>query len=533
MFPCRPPQKQAIVTWKVCNRYTAGADWALGPADLRWCIRHGSRLTPAPGLAQPVYGVQVRPAAMPLKGETEPMSVKILVVDDEAAARRGLVSLLSGWGYDVEEAADGQEALEKAVAGMPSVVISDLVMPRMDGETLLKALREEVPFAAVILLTGQGTIETAVKSMKDGAYDYLTKPVDVARLKLVIPKAASSSEALREVALLRRQLRQVMGVGRLVGTGPSMQELYRMIEMAAPTPAPVLITGESGTGKELVARTIHELSPRARAPFVAVNCAAIPESLLESEIFGHEKGAFTGAFDRRAGCFELAHQGTLFLDEIGEMSPATQAKFLRILEAGMVRRLGGRAEVKMDVRVLAATNKDPRKGLLDGTFREDLYYRLNVVSMSLPALRDRREDIPLLIQAFVEEFNAKYDKHIRGVDETVQAALEAAPWPGNVRELRNTIERAVIACGAERLTTKDLSDLAGGRGLADGAVAIEPAVVAPPNSLTIPIGTALDDVEKQFILRTLAAQENNKTRAAQILGISLKTLHNKLKTYGR
>mgnify|MGYP003693714987 CR=1 FL=1 len=222
------------------------------------------------------------------------MSVKILVVDDEAAARRGLVSLLSGWGYEVEEAGDGQEALEKAVAGMPAVVISDLVMPRMDGDALLKALREEVPFAAVILLTGQGTIETAVNAMKEGAYDYLTKPVDVARLKLIIPKAASSSEALREVALLRRQLRQVMGVGRLVGTGPSMQELYRMIEMAAPTPAPVLITGESGTGKELVARTIHDLSPRARAPFVAVNCAAIPETLLESEIFGHEKGRSPG-----------------------------------------------------------------------------------------------------------------------------------------------------------------------------------------------------------------------------------------------
>jgi len=323
-------------------------------------------------------------------------------------------------------------------------------------------------------------------------------------------------------------------VGRLVGTGPAMQELYRMIEMAAPTPAPVLITGESGTGKELVARTIHELSPRARAPFVAVNCAAIPETLLESEIFGHEKGAFTGALDRRAGCFELAHLGTLFLDEIGEMSPATQAKFLRILEAGMVRRLGGRAEVKMDVRVLAATNKDPRKGLAEGTFREDLYYRLNVVTMSLPALRDRREDIPLLIQAFVEEFNAKYDKHISGVGDAVQASLEAASWPGNVRELRNTIERAVIACSADRITAKDLADLAGGRGL-DGAATNSPppAASGATNALTIPIGTALDEVEKQLILSTLAAQENNKTRAAQVLGISLKTLHNKLKTYGR
>jgi len=460
------------------------------------------------------------------------MSLKVLVVDDETAARRGLASLLSGWGYVVEEAADGQEALEKAVAGLPSVVITDLVMPRLDGHALLKALREEAPFAAVILLTGQGSIETAVAAMKDGAYDYLTKPVDVARLKLLIPKAASSSEALREVALLRRQLRQVRGMGRLVGTGPAMQELYRMIEMAAPTPAPVLIAGESGTGKELVARTIHEMSPRAQAPFVAVNCAAIPETLLESEIFGHEKGAFTGALERRAGCFELAHQGTLFLDEIAEMNPAMQAKFLRVVETGTVRRLGGRAEVNMDVRVLAATNKDPQKALGDGTFREDLYYRLNVVSLALPPLRDRPEDIPLLTQAFIEEFNAKYDKRIGGVDETTQAALDAAPWPGNVRELRNTIERAVIVCGDQRLGLKHLSDLSGIAGPRAAATPAGPAAPEPGNSLAVPIGTSLDEAEKQLILRTLAARDNNKTRAAQVLGISLKTLHNKLKAYG-
>jgi len=460
------------------------------------------------------------------------MSLKILVVDDETAARRGLVSLLSGWGYAVEEAADGQEALEKAVAGLPSVVITDLVMPRLDGHALLKALREEAPFAAVILLTGQGSIETAVAAMKHGAYDYLTKPVDVARLKLLIPKAASSSEAVREVALLRRQLRQVMGMGRLVGTGPAMQELYRMIEMAAPTPAPILITGESGTGKELVARTIHELSQRAQAPFVAVNCAAIPETLLESEIFGHEKGAFTGALERRAGCFELAHQGTLFLDEIVEMNPAMQAKFLRVLENNTVRRLGGRAEVQMDVRVLAATNKDPQKALREGTLREDLFYRLNVVSLVLPPLRDRREDIPLLTQAFIEEFNAKYDKRIGGVDEGAQAALEMAPWPGNVRELRNTLERAVIVCGDQRLGLKHLSDLSGSAG-PRAAVPLHGHPSMPSgNDLAVPIGTSLDEAEKQLILRTLAAQDNNKTRAAQVLGISLKTLHNKLKVYG-
>jgi DNA-binding NtrC family response regulator len=467
----------------------------------------------------------------------ESMGLTILVVDDETAARRGLVSLLSGWGYAVEEAADGQEALEKAVAVLPSVVLTDLVMPRLDGHALLKALRDEVPFAAVILLTGQGSIETAVAAMKDGAYDYLTKPVDVARLKLLIPKAASSSEAMREVALLRRQLRQVIGVGRLVGTGPAMQAVYRMIEMTAPTPARVLITGESGTGKELVARTIHDLSPRARAPFVAVNCAAIPEALLESEIFGHEKGAFTGALERRAGCFELAHQGTLFLDEIAEMNPATQAKFLRVLEGGAVRRLGGRAEVKMDVRVLAATNKDPQKALRDGSFREDLYYRLNVMSLALPPLREHREDIPLLVETFVAEFNAKYDKRIGGVDAAARAALEAAAWPGNVRELRNTLERAVIVCDGQRIGLEHLSELPApvSPDAAPGSSHDVPAHDLPPelgNALAVPIGTSLEEAEKQLILSTLAAQDNNKTRAAQVLGISLKTLHNKLKAYG-
>ena len=254
-----------------------------------------------------------------------------------------------------------------------------------------------MPFAAVILLTGQGSIDTAVAAMKEGAYDFLTKPVEVSRLKLLIPKAAEKSEALREVALLRRRVKQLWGLGRLVGTSPAMQAVHRLIELAAPTPAAVLITGESGTGKELVARTLHELSPRGRGPFVAVNCAAIPETLLESEIFGHEKGAFTGALERRQGCFELAHEGTIFLDEIAEMSVALQAKFLRILEDSMVRRLGAKTEIKVDVRVLAATNKDPEQAMKAGTFREDLFYRLNVVSLAMPPLRDRREDVPLLI----------------------------------------------------------------------------------------------------------------------------------------
>ena len=451
------------------------------------------------------------------------MSLKILVVDDETAARKGLVSLLSGWGYAVEEAADGREALEKAVAVLPSVVITDLVMPRLDGHALLKALREEAPFAAVILLTGQGSIETAVAAMKDGAYDYLTKPVDVARLRVLIPKAAERGEALREVALLRRRLSQVWGMGRLVGTSAGMQEVYRLIEVAAPTTAPVLISGESGTGKELVARTLHDLSPRAKGPFVAVNCAAIPETLLESEIFGHEKGAFTGALERRPGCFELAHEGTIFLDEIAEMNPGTQAKFLRILQDGTVRRLGGRTEIKVDVRVLAATNKDPVKAIQEGSFREDLYYRLNVVSLVMPPLRERRDDIPALVQAFMEEFNARYDKHIRALDESVLSGLVAQSWPGNVRELRNTLERAIIVCENDTILPKHIPPSPSLR-VADPGDG--------PDSVSFRVGTSLEDAEKALILKTLAANGNNKTRAADVLGISLKTLHNKLKIYG-
>jgi len=452
------------------------------------------------------------------------MALRILIADDEAASRRGLAALLSGWGYEVEEAADGAEALRKAGATLPAVVISDLVMPKLDGLGLLKALQQDLPFASVILLTGQGSIDSAVTAMKEGAYDYLTKPVDTARLKLLIPKAAEKGEALREVLLLRRRVRQVWGLGKLVGTSAPMQEVYRLLELAAPTPAPVLISGESGTGKELVARTLHELSPRAKGPFVAVNCAAIPETLLESEIFGHEKGAFTGALERRPGCFELAHEGTLFLDEIAEMNPGTQAKFLRILQDGLVRRLGSKTEISVDVRVLAATNHDPVKALRDGTFREDLYYRLNVVSLTIPPLRERREDIPVLIQAFLEEFDTKYDKRIRSVDEAVLRTLTSQPWPGNVRELRNTIERAAIVCDGDLITSAHLPPAPAPR------AAGEPADAS--GAVTFPVGTSLDEAEKGLILKTLAANGNNKTRAAEILGISLKTLHNKLKVYG-
>jgi len=449
------------------------------------------------------------------------MAHRVLIADDLEASRKGLAALVATWGYEVEEAADGQEALAKAADSNPAVVITDLVMPKLDGLGLLKAVQAELPFTMVIIITGHGTIETAVGATKDGAYDYLTKPVDVARLRILVEKAIEKGEALREVNVLRRRVKAVWGHGRLVGTSKAMQAVFRQIDLAAPTSAPVLIVGASGTGKELAARTLHELSPRGQGPFVAVNCAAIPETLLESEIFGHERGAFTGALERRIGCFELAHQGTLLLDEIAEMSPALQAKFLRILQDGALKRIGGRSEIKVDVRVLAATNKEPARGLQDGSFREDLYYRLNVFTLSLPLLRARREDIPLLIQAFVEEFDAKYERKVRGVDEAALRLLVAHDWPGNVRQLRNTLERAVVSCAGELITAADLpSDPVPG------------SVEEPRASAPHPAAVKLKDVEREVILKTLASMGNNKTRAAEVLGISLKTLHNKLNRYG-
>jgi DNA-binding NtrC family response regulator len=450
------------------------------------------------------------------------MTQRILVVDDDDATLSGLKALLSGWGYEVEGAVDGAEALEKALKFHPALVIADLVLPTLDGLGLLRALQKDQPQVPVIILTGHGTIDSAVNATREGAYDYLTKPVDVGRLRLLIEKALEKGDVLRQVSSLQKRLKQVWGLGRLIGRSKAMQEVQHLIEVAAPTPAPVLITGETGTGKELVAHTLHDLSPRAKGAFVAINCSAIPETLLESEIFGHEKGAFTGAVERRIGCFEHANGGTLFLDEIAEMSGSLQAKFLRVLQDGVLTRLGGKSQIRVDVRVLAATNRNPLAALKDGSLREDLYYRLNVFSIFLPPLRARKDDIPVLIEAFIEEFSAKYEKRVKAVDEETLTMLTAHPWPGNVRELRNTIERAVIACPGELIdrTCLTLSPMPG------------PTIPeGPTDSVTLALGTALRDVEREVILRTLASVDNNKTRAAEILGISQKTLHNKLQRY--
>jgi len=453
------------------------------------------------------------------------MKTRVLVVDDEDGSRTALTLLLSTWGYDVDGAESGEEALERARTFRPAIVIADLIMPGLDGLGVLKALRAELPDTVIVLLTGYATIETAVMAMREGAYDYLTKPVEPGRLSALLERALENVRMVHEVTVLRRQLQEVRGVGPILGTSAPMREVYRLIEQAAPTAAPVLITGETGTGKELVARTIHDLSPRRRQQFVAVNCSAIPETLLESELFGHEKGAFTGAVERRAGYFELANGGTILLDEITEMSPALQAKYLRALQDGVVRRLGGKSEVKVDVRVIAATNRDPVQAIKEGKFREDLYYRLNVLNVTLAPLRQRKGDIALLVEGFIKEFNEKYMKKISGIDDESLRILNTHEWPGNVRELRNTIERAVLQCEGERLAPDCL------RTAAPFAVAASAPPAERSDAVVLPVGTKLDQAEKVLILRTLEAAQLNKTRAAKILGVSTKTIHSKLRRY--
>ncbi|HEX4995326.1 MAG TPA: sigma-54 dependent transcriptional regulator [Methylomirabilota bacterium] len=448
------------------------------------------------------------------------MKHRILIADDDESGRGGLAALLAMWGYEVQEAVDGKDALERAPSFRPHVVVADMVMPVIDGIGLLKPLAATVPEAAVILLTAHGSIETAVSAMREGAYDYMTKPVDPRRLRVLVEKAVEKVQVNREVTVLRRQLKETRGLGPLLGVSPAMQEVYRLIEMAAPSPAPVLILGETGTGKELVARAIHELSQRAKGPFVAVNCSAIPETLLESELFGHEKGAFTGAIARRPGYFELADGGTIFLDEIAEMSSSLQAKYLRVLQDSQVRRIGGHDEVAVDVRVVCATNRDVVKAVQDGTFREDLYYRVNVLTVPLPPLRRRPEDIPLLAEAFMAEFNDKYERQVRGIDEAALGLLREHAWPGNVRELRNAIERAVVSCEDGMITANCLP-----------IAPLSGQATERANVVVLPVGTTLDDGERQLILRTLQSVNNNKTRAAEILGTTPKTLHNKARRW--
>jgi len=421
-------------------------------------------------------------------------------------------------------AKDGLEALDKVIAWSPSIVVTDLAMPRMDGMELIQRLAEQPQELKVVVVTANTEIAAAVEAMKLGAYDYITKPLDFKRLKAILQNASLLQDTERELEVTRRNLRNSGVLGRLVGKSKKMQEIFALVERVAPTTASILITGESGTGKEVVARTLHDLSARKAKPFVAINCSAIPETLIESEIFGHEKGAFTGALERRAGCFELAEEGTLLLDEIGEMPIATQAKLLRVLEDRKFRRLGSKVETEANVRVLAATNKVPEEAVAAGQLRNDLYYRLNVFNIHMPPLRDHKEDLPDLMEALVNDLNEKHGTDVSSIDDSVTKAFQTYSWPGNVRELRNTIERAVILAGSKVIETKHLPP---GFGTAQVRTA-----ELDPNAIHLGVGTTVEEAEKQLILRTLASTSNNKTRAAEILGISLKTLHNKLKEYG-
>ncbi len=442
----------------------------------------------------------------------------VLVVDDDRASRDGLAALLEKWGYKSLAAANGADALKACEQSLPDAIVVDLIMKEMTGLQLVEALGERVQQAAVIMLTGQATIESAVQAIKLGAYDYLTKPLEATRLKAALEKGLRQVQLTRETYALRQRLESPLGsYGGLIGKSPSMRRLYQHLTQVAATEAAVLVSGESGTGKELVAHTLHDLSPRRDGPFLALNCAAIPPTLMESELLGHEKGAFTGALERRLGCFEQADGGTLFLDEITEMAPEVQAKFLRVLEEKEVRRVGAAATVTVSVRVVAATNRPPAQAVKDGKLRSDLFYRLSVFHLELPALRERGEDVTLLARYFLEQFAEKYQRPVLPWAADFTVALKAHVWPGNVRELRNAMERLAVLAPGPALAAEDFKTFC------LTALAEEETPGSEPMSLA--------DAERRAIERALEATGGNKTQAARILGITPKTLNAKLSLY--
>ena len=449
-------------------------------------------------------------------------SRNVLIYEQDRESGSFLRDLLGSWGYQALVADDLPAAI-KAVHEFKPVLVVDGGSNNGDEDfALVREIRltdEELP---VVLLTDQGSVETAVHAIQqEGVYHYFAKPIDPHKLRLVLERAIELTQAKRENELLRRQLQDRGAFGELVGNSDSIRKVYTLIEQVAPSSASVLITGESGTGKELVARTIHNMSPRKDKPFVAINCSAIPESLMESELFGHKKGAFTGAASRRQGCFELADTGTLLLDEIGEMPALLQAKLLRAIEERAVRRLGSHKEILVDVRLLAATNRQTQQAVSEGKLRSDLLYRLNVFSIHLPPLSERKEDLPLLAQHLVTQLAAKHGRPAKFMSPSALTALQFHAWPGNVRELRNVIERAVIICSGEQIERHHFAPYP-----------IEQRErLRNEDTLTLPVGTPLEEVERQMIMRTLQKTRNNKTRAAELLGISLKTLHNKLNLY--
>jgi two-component system response regulator HydG len=442
----------------------------------------------------------------------------LLVADDDSAVRQSLERTLTREGYRVLLASDGQAALERLQGGGIDLVLSDLKMPGLTGLELLRAAKVVAPEVDVIMLTAFGTVEEAVKAMKEGACDFLTKPFQRAQLIRVINQALERRALIAQNRALQRRLDDLLRQGNIIGTSPAFRRMMTLVDQVATSSATVLIQGESGTGKELIARAIHDKSPRRNGPFVAVNCAALPETLLESELFGYEKGAFTGAAGRKEGRFELAGGGTLFLDEVGDLSPVTQPKILRVLQEGEFERVGGTRTIRVDVRIVAATNQELAQLVREKRFREDLYYRLNVITVTAPPLRERREDVRVLAEHFLRVYAAKNNRRLdEGFSEDAIRRLEAYSWPGNVRELENVVERAVVLARGSCVELSDLPDSVAG------------ATPLPEGVISFKIGTPLHEVETRMLEETLRATKGNKTLTAKILGIDPKTVFRKLK----
>ena len=447
----------------------------------------------------------------------------VLIVDDDPANLDSLERTFTREGWRVGRASSGQEALEAVRRDRPDVVVTDLMMPGMGGAELLRAVKAIAPEIEVVLMTAFGTVEGAVAAMKEGAYDFITKPVKRHAIVKSVRQALERASLVAENRTLRERLARIASEpadGGMAGNAPAFRAALRTLRQVAPTAATVLLLGESGTGKELAARLVHDLSPRAAAPFVPVNCAAIPETILEAELFGHERGAFTGAVQRKEGRFQRAHGGTLFLDEVGDMSPGVQAKLLRVLQDGVVERLGGTQPEQVDVRIVAATNRDLAAEVRAGRFREDLFYRLDVVTVRLPPLRERREDVPLLAATFLRTLAERNRRTVTGFSDAALQALSTHDWPGNVRELQHAVERAVVLCRGETVELQDLPEPV--RTAAPGR--------PPPSSgmLSVPVGTPLEEIERMLIRETLRHTRGDKNLAAQLLGVAPRTIYRKL-----
>ena len=443
---------------------------------------------------------------------------RVLVIDDEENLRHFLTMVLQEEGYEVGTVQDGLEALERMDQSEWDIILCDIRMPRMDGMTFLKEMKSREMAGTVIMMSAYGTIDTAVEAMKVGAYDYVSKPFNADEIILVLKKAEERERLREENVRLRQEVQGDYGLDKIVAKSAAMAEIFNLIKKVARHKSSVLITGESGTGKELVAKAIHYSSDRKDNPLISVNCGAIPENLLESELFGHVKGAFTDAVRTKKGLFEMAHQGTMFLDEVGELPTSLQVKLLRVLQDGEIRRVGGTTSIKVDVGIIAATAKDLAKEVQEGKFREDLYYRLNVLPIHIPPLRERREDIPPLVDHFIDRYNRKLKVRINGISQEVMERFLQYPWPGNVRELENTIERAVVLSKTNVIELEDLMY----HGISAGSQSLGP------------VGgrfRTLEEVEKEYIRMVLRAQYGNKSRAAEILGIDRKTLWAKIKKY--